>query len=1189
MFRAKTVDEIYSEVSGCSLVITNDAALATALNARVDRPVVGHFAVTPRQIAAMSAVEILGEPLMNDIRLVSAISEDTGIEFRKVHGEVMNIREIRKHTADVRKHLGTRSARRIYDSFDSLPTKERVMAAFDPASSPLYNTRPGEIAVVGLDFFDDLDKHFIPDDFVDVDVFDRGSEYSIEEIREIGNDRQIAENAVDLIDASNCDDCAIVLSASSPIADSVRSALYKKGIPFVNRFEVRDLAQIRDYLQFATLSLSYETLRVRHVREIFANYNGFFDDNTDGFLLSRLDGSMMRRRAAELDDVMRSVRSMSFNELRDRICDKRARIQVGIVLDDLGIAGERITSDLVSRLNYAVDSMPDLHHNEEIPIEEKTGVLIADCTESICVDRPLVFFLNMDHDWDVSTAGKPYIDSELENERNAERLMAVLQQGERRLYFVNTTKKGKPARPAMAFDSIMGRPASGFKDVCSRLIGGRWAAAPQEVRSEMGEERLENVDRIVGTFSKSGFNCFFSCPRMFMFYKILPSEERKSTELGSLVHEFAQLYACYPDVVAEVGMDALVDMVSDRYSGLSDPLMKEVDKDRVSRAMRNVARYIDDRMPGSVPLDRPPEKGHVNRFFKMFGLEYWSSCSESSARSREHPLYGVFDAVSDGLVMDYKTGKACSGKEICRDMNLGKASSHPEFQPILYCALAKELMGGGDFEMFYALANDVESADEDYDIERSVRTVCLLDEDLNETVRRNETIRMMAETKLSAKFRPFAQGVLNAISDNMGGLGPEQWREDPDIIQAVLRAAGLNDNKTNRKDAAAAVGKVASCFLAGSVCDEERVEIPLDALNEFYDMARSMHDDAIRYACTRFPAKPRIKCSDCSYFSACTSDRPSLEDEGDERPQRVPEEDRRAFRGDAGGRRRPGDREDPHHRQTLCQHHQQAGREERGGSSPDLHEQRRGGDGAARQGGHVRIGREGALQGRPRQDLRRVLPVRRPGVRGGRQRVLRHQGEPFPLRAPGDQRHSQPGVLLQILRRVQQRPRRGLRRLRCGGLPVPWGRHGPAGQADVQGRDAPQGGMVRPGLGVCPVRGRGPPAGQAQGAQLPPEGQAEAHDEVRQDGQGRLRARFPVCGGALPGRRGPGVRREGRQEGHDALHPRHLLRVHQEEHIRQPPDVRPDRTLRVRAPVRQRGGQGEEQVQVRYDRRVPGH
>ncbi|MBO4568703.1 MAG: PD-(D/E)XK nuclease family protein, partial [Candidatus Methanomethylophilaceae archaeon] len=658
MFRAKTVDELYSEVSGCSLVITNDAALATALNARVDRPMVGYFAVTPRNIARMSAVEVLGEPLMNDIRLVSEISADTGIEFRKVHGELLNIREIRKHTADVRKHLATRSARKVYDSFESLPTVERVMSRFDPSKSSVFNSRPGDIAVIGIDFFDDLDKHFIPDDFIDVDVFDRGSDYSIGEIFEVGNDRQIAENVVDLIDASNCNDCAIVLSASSPIADSVRSALYKKGIAFVNRFEVRDLAQIRDYLQFVTLSLSYETLRVKHVREIFANYNGFFKDGTDEYLLSKMDGSYFRHRAADLRGVMEGIRGLTFDEVREGICDRRARIQVGIVLDDLGISGRKVTTDLVSNLNYAVDKISSLHHNEEIPVEEKTGVLIADCSESICVDRPLVFFLNMDHDWDVSTAGKPYIDAETENERNVDRMTAVLQQGDRRLYMVNTTKKGKPARPAMAFDMIVGRPAKGFGDVCARLTPGRWAEETREVRQDMGVDRLENVEEVVKGFSKTGFNSFYSCPRMFMFYKILPSSEEKNTEMGTLIHEFAQLYACYPDVVREVGLGRLVDMVSDRYSGLSAPLMKGVDQDKISCAMRNVARYIDRRLGEDIPLDRPPDKERNNRFFDMFGLEYWSSRSESAAKSRKHPLYGVFDAVSDSLVIDYKTGKA---------------------------------------------------------------------------------------------------------------------------------------------------------------------------------------------------------------------------------------------------------------------------------------------------------------------------------------------------------------------------------------------------------------------------------------------------------------------------------------------------------------------------------------------------
>jgi hypothetical protein len=598
---------------------------------------------------------------------------------------------------------------------------------------------------------------------------------------------------------------------------------------------------------------------------------------------------------------MEGIRGMTFDEVRDKVCDKRARIQVGIVLDDLGISGRKVTSELVSNLNYAVDKMSDLHHNEEIPVEEKTGVLIADSSESICVDRPVVFFLCMDHDWDVLTAGKPYMDSELENEKSTARLMAVLQQGDKRLYMVNTTKKGKPARPALAFDSIIGRPAKGFGDVCSSLVAGRWTDEPDEVRQDMGAEHLENVVDIEKGFSKSGFNCFYSCPRMFMFYKILPATEEKSTEMGTLIHEFAQLYACYPDVVREVGLERLVEMISDRYSGLSAPLMKEVDRDRISCAMRNVAKYIDSRMDGDLPLDRPPVEEHGNRFFKMFGLEYWSSRSEAGARSRAHPLYGIFDAVSGGLVMDYKTGKARSGKEICDAMSLEKAHRYPEFQPILYSALAKELLGGRDFEMFYALENDVESAEDGYDIGRSVRTVRILEEDLCETVRENEIIRMRAESELSAKFRPFAAEVLNAVSDSAGGLRPEEWRDDADMVQAVLRAANLNDTKTNRLDAQRAIGKIAGFFRSGIAYDDRRVDIPREALDEFYEMAERMHDDAIRYACTRFPAEPKVRCSDCRYFYACTGDKPSLEADSDERAQRFPEAHRGAFRGHACG------------------------------------------------------------------------------------------------------------------------------------------------------------------------------------------------------------------------------------------------------------------------------------------------
>ncbi len=833
MRRVKTIDEIYSEVSDCSLVVTNDVALMTALNARVDKPIIGSFAVTPQHIARMLSSEILGKQVMSDIALVTAICDDTGLDFRIVHGEVMNIREIRRYTADVRKYLTTYSAKKVYDSFESLPTLERVMASFDASTNGFFLHQKGEVAVVGVDLFNDLDKHFIPLDFRDVDIFAYGEEYTIKEIRQVGNDRQIAENVADLITKENADDCAIVLDASGQIADSIRSALYANGIPFYNRLDVRDLAQIRDYLQFVTLALSYETLRVKNVKELFSNYNGFFVKGVESYLLGRLDPSDMRSRAAELRGLMKNIRDMTFGELRDALCDRRARIQVGIVIIDLGIRDEKISSDLVGRLNYAVENISDLHHNEEVPIEEKSGVLLADCKNSVFVDRPLVFYVEMDHSWDVQVAGKRYIDSEDETDRNVKKLTALIQQGEVRVYIVNSTKNGKPARPAMAFDEIVGKPAQRFDDICSSLVNGRWFNPGKEVRTERGEECLDVAGRIVGKFSKSAFDAYFCCPRKYFYKKLINLPDGTHTEFGNLVHEFAQLYICYPDVVQEVGFENLIDIVSDRYAGLSTPLMTRLDHDRIACAMRNIAKYIDARIDKDVPLDRPSDETYGNRFFDRYGLEYWSSTSEVGVSSRKHPMYGKFDAFSDGLVLDYKTGKAQTGKDICKKMDTDKPDKYPEFQPILYTILSKETGGRGEMELFYALANDTDSLDDSYDINNSVRRVRILEENLSEAMRQDAILVKNLVATLAKDFKDKVLTLLEAISQSYGNTVPSRWKEDEVIIQAVLKAMNMKDGDTNRKKVKGAIGKVAKELMGFMISDESVVEIPLNVCNDF--------------------------------------------------------------------------------------------------------------------------------------------------------------------------------------------------------------------------------------------------------------------------------------------------------------------------------------------------------------------
>ncbi len=97
MEAVRSIDELYEAVKGYDMVLCNDAPLATALNNRVDKAILGHFAVTPRQLAASKAVELTGKPLIDDIRLVKRVSVDTGYSLRYVHGEIGNIKTALKY------------------------------------------------------------------------------------------------------------------------------------------------------------------------------------------------------------------------------------------------------------------------------------------------------------------------------------------------------------------------------------------------------------------------------------------------------------------------------------------------------------------------------------------------------------------------------------------------------------------------------------------------------------------------------------------------------------------------------------------------------------------------------------------------------------------------------------------------------------------------------------------------------------------------------------------------------------------------------------------------------------------------------------------------------------------------------------------------------------------------------------
>lgn len=867
----KGIDELYEEVREFDLVITNDAALATALNARIDKPVIGYFALTPKQVAMHVASRVLDKPLYSDLKVISTVSAETGLSLKYVHSEIENIREIRKYTKDVRKHLHSRSAKAVYDSYEPIPTLDRLMGAFIPDDDQFFE---GEyVAVIEEELFNDLDKHFIPIKHESISIF-KDDEYSIDTIYEIGNDRQLAENTIDMIDRDRSGDYAIVLNTSSPISDAVRAALYRRRMPFINALNVRDLSQIRDYLQFLTLALDFDTIRVKHVKELFSNYNGFFVKGREEFLLSKQTDSDMRSRGRELWEVMRNVRNMTYSEVCEAICDKRAKIQVNILIKDLQVADVKITSTNLNEVKYAVDNVSDLHHNEEIPDDEKMGVLLVDCNNSVYIDRPVVFYLGMEQDWNKTLVGKPYIDIEDESEKNVNKLVALLQQGQRRYYLVNSTKGGKPARPCMMFDLIYKKPTDSFSMMCSELVKGRWHVEETEQIPDDPDRGGISERMFDRSFSKSSFNNYYSCPRRYMYGIFLKTPEEKTTEFGTLIHSFAEFYVCYPQDVKGLGLDHFVDLISDRYSGLSSPLMETLDKAKIRQAMSMVARYIDHLGIKDAPLDVPlSSKKNPNRFMVAMGKEFTSSVCEIDLESSKYPVHGQLDLFWNGIITDYKTGKPGDVDNIVKAMTLNSGYQYPEFQAPIYLALSMEQgLHKNEFDLFYAMDNDAVSAENDVPITSNVRYIKLSDKTIKQTILDSDGFHSFLERDLSKNLRTNVDAIMDVIR-TMAAEDITTWEQDEALNYNVVEALGLShNNKSHASAVRSGLKKIAGYGKNGVLRYDDTIVITTGFLESVMSSISEMHENMKVQSRKEFPATPRGDCSQCPYKSVCTKE-----------------------------------------------------------------------------------------------------------------------------------------------------------------------------------------------------------------------------------------------------------------------------------------------------------------------------
>lgn len=893
MRKVKSIDQLYEEVRNYDLVITNDAALATALNKIIDRPTIGPFALTPQEIATMSAVETLGTPMLSELKVAMNVHEETGIDFRTVHSTIQYIQEVRRYTAEVRSHLYTQEAREIYDSYKANPTLEKVMENFDSKRCSLY-LQKGKVAVIGLyidyscdkrygdlDLFNDLEKRMLPDDYDEILIYSDTEEdegnfipYDIETVYQVGNDRQIADNAVALIPRKKAEDYAIVLKSDSPLADAVRASLYRKNIPFVNELTVKDLNQIRDYIEFISLSLSFETIRGEDIRELFSTLNLNLPEDIDQHLVCKEDfNDLDKFSSKEMEDIrlfMKDIRNWTFEDVRKKVFPKDSS-SVKILIDDLKLTEKKVTSTLLSRAIYAVDNVSDLHHNEQIPPDEKEGVLLADCGNSVYIDRPVIIYLGMEQDWNLDLTNKKYVpDKTVEAKKAAARLEVLLQQGERRFYIVNTSKDGEEPRPCLSFDDILSKPVKKFDDICGNIVRASWVDDSNNFGDEPDTVSPE-AKPYDENLSQSALAQYYKCPRAYMFHSLVPSEENKYMEFGNIVHEFAEFYVTHRDLVERYGLDFFIDKACERYSGITSPMTEELDRNKIGCAMRNVKTFLDSLSFTDVELDKPLEEGR-NYFFGCVepAVGMSSTMCETDRGCDDLHIHGKMDLFVDGVIIDYKTGKAKSGKDIVDAMNYEKPPKIPDFQPLVYLALGKGYDSSkSEFRLFYAMNNDSQSGSDGYDVRDNIRSVYVTDKKDKDFLNDYRVVDAIAGSLRSKTIKDGVDIFVQRISDTVSGPS-STWADQTDAIVNAVKG----DFKTKEDTVRNAVNVVLDIMQKGIAGSDTEVVVSREALDRFLEEVSRVYSEISRLSVSKdgFPPKPAIDCKDCDFYSICTKE-----------------------------------------------------------------------------------------------------------------------------------------------------------------------------------------------------------------------------------------------------------------------------------------------------------------------------
>lgn len=692
----KTVEEIYSEVKGYDLVLTVDAPLADALNARLEKAVVGNFAETPRRYAFSHKADEID--FKREIFL--EIIDETDLSWKQASYILENILESWKNTGDLYSILEN-------EQFSG-KAAEKIIKILESTNNPFIALEQASIdeekavAVIAPYQFNSLDHKILPQNYDTFDIFREGGRFELPEFNVFSSASEIVTALKQNITEKNAEKVALIVDSDTRYQPLIESAFQSSEIPYSSTVGVSEQEDVRTFISLARLALSKDRIRLRDVQPVVQHLGIEASDSKNNLKL----GNVENEHLSDFIDFLNVISFMDFQNFLEGYEEFLGREtgQVREVIEEIGLQDSDITQETISKLEYYLDSFDPAQQSKE------NGVLLASPKSTVYVDRPVVFYIGMSSEWTQEVDQRPWIDEEEAQARNLEDFEAMIQNGEEKFYMVQDKEMNEEISPCLYFTELYG--LEGFSDhETSRY------SLPQKSEMEAFETEDPCVEvEEVEMLSQSSLNRLVQSPRTYYFSRLVQDTEEDVMVKGNLFHEFAEFYANFPEFVEEEALEKFMEVMKNEIR----PYVEDIELDKLETEFRvgvmNIMRFVDSReKPENVALE-PQEGRGQNVFADYFGKELDKAFAELSFRNRDLSAKGKIDLVLGNELVDYKSSsRSRSKKKIVEEANIELFDGSPDFQPLIYLCELRDKMPGQKlkFTYFYFLsdmASDLGSA-----------------------------------------------------------------------------------------------------------------------------------------------------------------------------------------------------------------------------------------------------------------------------------------------------------------------------------------------------------------------------------------------------------------------------------------------------------------------------------------------